>query len=251
MAGHPGPDGSGRDAVIEAVIFDWGGTLSVYVDIDMEDMWRVAAKHLAAGSDPGREDEIRDLLVAVEAEAWAGIPIDPRSFTLAQLFARATEALHLDVAAAVIAEASQNHLDAWTPNIRHDPAAAAVLAALKQRGLKVGLLSNTHWPRPFHEHFLDRDGLLGSIDARLYTSEMTYSKPHPSAFVAAMVATGVTDPSRAVFVGDRPYDDVFGAQRVGMRGVLRPNRHMPGYDVTPDAVIGSLPELLPVLEGWA
>jgi len=236
--------------VIEAVIFDLGGTLSVYVDIDMEDMWRLAAKHLAAGSDPGREDEIRDRLVAVEAQAWAGIPIDQRSFTLAQLLAQATEELHLDVAAAVIAEASQGHLDAWTPHIRHDPAAGPVLAALKQRGLKIGLLSNTHWPREFHEHFLDRDGLLGSIDARLYTSEMTYSKPHPSAFVAALDAIGVTDPSVAVFVGDRPYDDVFGAQQVGMRGILRPNRHMPAYDVTPDAVISDLPELVTVLEGW-
>lgn len=236
--------------MIEAVIFDWGGTLSVYVDVDMEDMWRMAAKHLAAGSDPGREDEIRDRLVAVEAEAWAGIPVDGRSFTLAQLLARASAALHLDVAAAVIEEATQGHLDAWTPHIRHDPNAGAVLAGLKERGLKVGLLSNTHWPRAFHEHFLDRDGLAEHIDARLYTSELEYSKPHPSAFRAAMDAVGVTDPHRAVFVGDRAYDDVFGAQQVGMRGVLRPHGGVPGYDVEPDAVIGPLPELLAVVDGW-
>lgn len=237
--------------MIEAVVFDWGGTLSVYVDIDMVDMWRMAAKHMAGASDPAREGEILDRLVAVEAEAWAGIPVDQRSFTLAQLLARATEALHLDVAAAVIAEASQGHLDAWTPNIRHDPEAGSVLASLKERGLKVALLSNTHWPREFHEHFLARDGLRDFIDARLYTSEMTYSKPHPSAFVAAMDAIGVTDPSRAVFVGDRAYDDVFGAQRAGMRGVLRPNHLMPAYDVTPDAVIDVLPDLLGVIDRWS
>lgn len=237
--------------MIEAVLFDWGGTLSVYVDIEMADMWRMAAKHLAGGSDPEREDEIRDRLVALEAEAWAGIAVDQRSFTLAQLLARATEALHLDVEAAVIAEATQGHLDAWTPNIRHDPAAGSVLAGLKERGLKVGLLSNTHWPRAFHEHFLARDGLVDSIDARLYTSEMTYSKPHPTAFEAAMDAIGVTHPSRAVFVGDRPYDDVFGAQRVGMRGVLRSNPHMSDFDVVPAAVIDSLPELPTVIDSWA
>ncbi len=237
--------------MIEAVIFDWGGTLSIYADIEMEDMWRMAAKHLASGSDPGREDEIRDRLVALEAEAWARIPVDQRSFTLAQLLARASEVLGLDVAAVVIEEASQGHLDAWTPHIRHDPDAGPVLADLKQRGLRVGLLSNTHWPREFHEHFLARDQLVGYIDARVYTSELTYSKPHASAFQAALDAVGVADPGRAVFVGDRAYDDVFGAQQAGLRGVLRPHPFVPGYDVQPDAVIGHLPELLDVLDRWA
>jgi putative hydrolase of the HAD superfamily len=233
--------------VIEAVIFDWGGTLSVYVDVDMEDMWRVAARHLA----PDREDELRAQLVQVEAEAWARIKVDQHSFTLAQLLAQASEAVGLDVAAAVLEEASSHHLDAWTPHIRHDPDAAGVLQALADRGTRIGLLSNTHWPRAFHEHFLARDGLVDLIDARLYTSELPWSKPHPSAFRAVLDALGVRDPSRVVFVGDRPYDDVHGAKRAGLRGVLRRNHFMPDYDVEPDAVIDTLPELLPLVDRWA
>lgn len=236
--------------MIEAVVFDWGGTLSVYVPIEMDDMWRLAATHLAAG-DPRREDEVRSRLVAVEAEAWAGISVDQRSFTLAELLAKASAALGLDVAEAVMDEASRSHLDAWTPHIRHDPEAAGVLAQLKQRGLMIGLLSNTHWPREFHEHFLARDGLTRYIDARLYTSELPYSKPHPSAFRAALDALGVDDPSHAVFVGDRMYDDIFGAQQLGLRGVLRPNGAMPDYDVHPDATIEALPDLLAIVDRWA
>ena len=30
-----------------AVIFDWGGTLSEYADVELADMWRLAAEHLA------------------------------------------------------------------------------------------------------------------------------------------------------------------------------------------------------------
>lgn len=236
--------------MIDTVLFDWGGTLSVFVDIEMEDMWRVAAKHVAAGSDPLREDEIRARLVEVEAEAWAALAVDQRSFTLAQLLARASEALRLDVAAAVIEEASQGHLDAWTPHIRHDPDARGVLATLKDRGLKVGLLSNTHWPRDFHEHFLARDGLAEYLDARVYTSELTHCKPHASAFGAVLDAVG-SDASTAVFVGDRAYDDIYGAQQAGMRAILRPNRMVPDYDVEPDAVIVRLPELFDVLDRWA
>jgi putative hydrolase of the HAD superfamily len=236
--------------VIEAVIFDWGGTLSIFMDIEMDDMWRLAAKHLAAG-DPDREDEVRARLVAVEAAAWARIPIDQRSFTLSELLVEASRVLHLDVVDAVLAEASQGHLDAWTPHIHHYPDARDVLSKLKERGLKVGLLSNTHWPRTFHEHFLERDGLLPYIDARLYTSELTYSKPHALAFRAALDALGVDDPKSAVFVGDRLYDDIYGAQQAGMRGVLRNNRFVPAYDVAPDASIDSLPDLLAVLDRWS
>jgi putative hydrolase of the HAD superfamily len=243
-------NGRHRSGTIEAVIFDWGGTLSVFVPIDMEDMWRMAASHLASNSDPSREDEIRTRLVDVEAEAWAGIAVDQRSFTLAELLAKASDALQLDVVAAVLEEASQGHLDAWTPHIRHHPDAVAVLADLKDRGLKVGVLSNTHWPRAFHEHFLARDGLAPYIDAQVYTSELPFSKPHPAAFRAALDAVGVSDPSRAVFVGDRLYDDIHGAQQAGLRGILRPHDLVPGYDVEPDAVIDSLSELASVLDRW-
>jgi putative hydrolase of the HAD superfamily len=232
--------------VIEAVIFDWGGTLSVYADIDLEDMWRMAARRLS----PDHEEALTARLVQVETDAWDRIKVDQHSFTLAQLLAEASQAVGLDVAVAVLEEASQQHLDAWTPHIRHDPDAVAVLQGLQDRGVKVGLLSNTHWPREFHEHFLARDGLIPLIDARLYTSELDRSKPHRSVFVAALKATGVSDPSRAVFVGDRPYDDVWGAQQAGLKGVLRSNDIMPAYDVEPDGVIDSLPELLALVDGW-
>ncbi len=36
-----------------------------------------------------------------------------------------------------------------------------------------------------------------------------------------------------------------------MRGVLRRNDIMPAYDVEPDGVISALPELLPLVDGWA
>jgi putative hydrolase of the HAD superfamily len=234
---------------IDSVIFDWGGTLSMFADVDMVDMWRLAAHHLAAGSAPDREDELCARLVAVEEEAWARIAVDQHSFTLAWLLAQASEAVGLDVAAAVLEEASQGHLDAWTPHIRHDPEARPVLQALKDHGLRLGLLSNTHWPRHFHEHFLERDGLAEYLDARLYTSELPRSKPHASAFRAAVSALG-TEPHRATFVGDRPFDDIYGAKRAGLTAVLKVNPLMPSYEVVPDATIHRLPELLPLIAGW-
>lgn len=233
--------------MVEAVIFDWGGTLSEYVPIEMIDVWRLAARHLA----PDREDELCARLVAVEEAFWASTATHQRSGRLSDLLAEASRQLGLDVTDAVLEEAATHHLDAWTPHIRHDPEAAPTLRTLRERGLRIGLLSNTHWPRTFHEHFLERDGLAGLIDARLYTSELAYQKPHPSAFCAALEALGVEDPSRAVFVGDRPWDDIVGSKRVGMRAVLRVNPLVEDHrDARPDAVVTRLADVVDLIEGW-
>lgn len=208
----------------------------------------MAARHLA----PDREEELTRRLVAVEDAFWASTATDQRSGTLADLLGAAAAELGLDVAEALLEEAAVRHLDAWTPHIRHDPEAAPTLAALRQRGVRIGLLSNTHWPRHFHERFLERDGLIGLIDARLYTSEMPFQKPHPSAFLSACQALQVTDPRQAIFVGDRPWDDVTGAQRAGMRAVLRPNPLVAAVAgaADPDATVERLPELLPLVDAW-
>jgi putative hydrolase of the HAD superfamily len=96
-----------------------------------------------------------------------------------------------------------------------------------------------------------RDDVLGLIDGAVYSSEIPWTKPHPAAFRAAMTAVGVTDPASCVFVGDRPYDDIFGAKSLGMRTVLIPNSAVPAYDgAIPDAVIPRLGDLLPHLENW-
>ncbi len=233
--------------MIEAVIFDWGGTLSEFVDAELVDAWRLAAHHL----DPAREDEITARLMQVEADFWATTSSHQRSATLADLLATAAKALGLDVAEALLEEAALRHLDAWTPHIRHDPDAPEVLAALRAAGLRIGMLSNTHWPRAFHEHFLERDGLVELIDVRLYTSEMPFQKPHPSAFIAAARALGVESVD-AVFVGDRPWDDISGARSTGMRTVLRPNPVAPPINgIEPDAQIHRLTELVHLVHAWS
>lgn len=231
---------------IQAFIFDWGGTLSAFADIDMADMWRLAARHL----DPDREDEVCRHLIEVEAASFDRARTDQRSSTLGDILRAASEGLGLDVAEAVLEEAATTHLDSWTPHIVHEPDAVAVLSTIRSRGLRTGLLSNTHWPRRFHEHFLERDGLATLLDVRLYTSELSHMKPHPEVFRHALAELQVVEPQRAVFVGDRPFDDIYGARQCGLRTVLRRNRAVPAFDVEPDAEIDQLFDLIPILEAW-
>jgi putative hydrolase of the HAD superfamily len=232
---------------VEAVIFDWGGTLSEWAEVDMMDMWRMAARHLA----PDHEDELTAKLVAVEQASFDRIAVDQRATTLASLLALASAELDLDVTDAVLEEAGLHHLDSWTPHVRHDPEARGALAALKERGLRIGLLSNTHWPRSFHEHFLERDGLAEFIDLRCYTSEMEFTKPHPAAYAEVLDGLGLSDPGAAVFVGDRLYDDVYGAQSAGLKAVWRRMSTTPRFEVEPDAEIDSLAELPGLVDKWS
>lgn len=234
---------------VEAVIFDWGGTLSRYAEIELSDMWQLAAEHLARES--GRAaPELRDALMAAEKRYWDGVNQTQRTGTLGDILAAESRALGLDVTAAVLAEVAQRHLDAWTPHIRHHADAVVTLQRLREQGIGVGLLSNTHWPETFHEHFLQRDGLAGLIDVRAYTSNMQHSKPHRAAYLHVLDRLGVP-PERAVMVGDRPIDDVWGSQQVGMRGIWRPHSQAPELgSVVPDAVIQQLSELPDLLARW-
>jgi HAD superfamily hydrolase (TIGR01509 family) len=233
---------------VEAVIFDWGGTLTPYHDVDLLDLWRAAARVLAPG-DAETSESVAVALAAAEREWWLRVASTGRSGTTAEVLAAAARQTGLDLDAALHDAALAAHLEAWTPNTITDPEAAPLLRALRERGIKTGLLSNTHWPREWHERWLHRDGVLELIDERVYTSDLEYTKPHPEAFRAVLGALGV-EPEAAVFVGDRPVDDISGAKALGMRAVLIPNSVVPGHPVKPDARISSLRELLPLIDEW-
>ena len=119
---------------------------------------------------------------------------------------------------------------------------APVLRDLAARGLKIGLISNSHrCLASFERHF----ALDGLISAALSSSVHGYMKPHPSIFDATLTLLG-TSAAETVMVGDSVPHDIEGARRIGMRGVLvhRSADPQPSVDVP---VIRTLTELPAVL----
>ena len=96
-----------------------------------------------------------------------------------------------------------------------------VLTELRDRRLKLGLVSNTGRDL---DVFVAHHGL--DVDAVVASGAHGKTKPHPTIFMAALERLGVSPPD-AVMVGDSVEDDVDGARAVGMRGVLldRENRY--------------------------
>lgn len=118
------------------------------------------------------------------------------------------------------------------------------LKELARRGLRLGLISNSHRPL---ESFLEHFDLQELIVAAVSSSEHGYLKPHPSIFEAALNLVGVRARD-SVMVGDSLWHDIEGARSVGMRGILVHRSSSPAAEVPPDVqVIRDLSELLAVL----
>jgi putative hydrolase of the HAD superfamily len=222
---------------LDAVIFDWGGTLTPWHTIDPFECW------LAVTS-----DEVQaKALIAAEVTVWSAVRDTHRSGTIEDI-------LHTAVVT-LTDEQRRTYYQWWDAHSYTDPAVPGLLMALRARGLKTGVLSNTTWPRLEHERIFVRDDIQHLFDAAVYSSEIEWTKPHPEAFRAALDALEVQDPARAVYVGDRLFEDVYGANQVGLKAVLLPHSDIPaiqqtGVEGTPDAVIHDLSELVEVIDGW-
>jgi putative hydrolase of the HAD superfamily len=230
---------------LDAVIFDWGGTLTRWHDVDFHaESVALAAAVTTTGHDA---DAARVALHEAGRTVWGRSRDHQRSATVTDLFDEA--GLDHDP------ELLTAYRDFWEPHTYTDPEARPMLEQLRAAGLRIGVLSNTIWPRAWHVGFFERDGVYDLLDADVYTSEIPWTKPSPKAFAAAMDAVGATDPARCVYVGDRLYDDIWGAQQAGMRTVHIPLSDIPAEQVgrsvgAPDGVVHTLGELPALLASW-
>jgi putative hydrolase of the HAD superfamily len=232
---------------VDAVIFDWGGTLTPWHPIDLQEQWLRYAEVYA----PDDAHDLSARILSAEEDAWRAGREHQRSATLDEIF----RGVGVDTTHDRHERALAAYHAFWEPHTITDPDVPALFTGLRERGIRVGVLSNTLWTREYHERVFRRDGVLDLIDGAVYSSEIAWTKPHPEAFRAAMAAVGVAGADRAVFVGDRPYDDVHGAKEVGMRAVLVPHSAIPDYqrghvEGEPDAVVQRLSDLLGIVDGW-
>jgi putative hydrolase of the HAD superfamily len=228
--------------VIDAVLFDWGGTLTPWHTIDFVEEAQALAEAVVDG-----HPEAHLALHSATAEVWGRARDHHTSATLRDVFEHAG-LTHDETRLSA-------YRDFWEPHTVTDPDVPELFARLRADGLRVGVLSNTIWPRAWHEDFFRRDGVLDLIDGAVYTSEVPWTKPAPEAFRAAAEAVGVSDLERCVFVGDRLFDDIWGAGRVGMRTIHLPHSDIPaeqhGHSVgTPDGVVQRLSEVHDLVRAW-
>lgn len=233
---------------LEAVIFDWGGTLTAWHDVDFHaESMALAQAVISVNDDPQDPAAHAQRLHAAGTVIWGRSRDHQQSSTVADLFAEAGLEHDPELLAA--------YYDFWEPHTATDPEVRPLWEALRRQGIKVGVLSNTIWPRDYHREIFARDGVLDLIDGDVYSSEIEWTKPSPHAFTAAMATVGASDPARCVYVGDRLYDDIWGAGSTGLRTIHVPHSTIPAEQIghtegTPDAVAHTLSDVLQIVTGW-
>ena len=244
--------------MIRAVIFDMGETLMRFVRPG-GGSWREFEtpgirgiyRYLIEQGHPiaSHEDDFVEAMFARLAEGW-------QQSTGGHISLRATDwiaagaadhALTLDEVALI--EAAQRYALPIREGLRAAEGAAITLAALRDAGYRIGLISNTIWPAELHMEDLEEIGLLHYLEHLIFSGEIGIWKPSRQIFQHALGALGVA-PEHAVFVGDNPREDIVGAHGAGMRAIWVRSPEFPLGAVQPDAIIETLPELMPLLEHW-
>jgi len=96
--------------------------------------------------------------------------------------------------------------------------AVQLMEALKARGFKTGIVSNTPFPGSFFKKDLERFGLLHYFQTFVWSSEFGKRKPSPDIFKKALADLRIT-PGEAVYIGDKLDRDVAGSRGVGMQSI--------------------------------
>jgi HAD superfamily hydrolase (TIGR01509 family) len=246
--------------IIQAVLFDLGGTLLHYEqppDNTFEAMnGRALRAFLKVAVQNGTRVADPDLAIRAVSRMAAALEAKAKrthySNQAETVIREGLEAVGVRVSEKVFEDAMKAYYDSIADVVRPlEGDTAAVLQRLTDQGRLLGLVSNTLWTPEVHDADLGRFGLLEHLPVRVYSSRAGYVKPDERIFRQALDRFDVA-PAEAVFVGDKLDVDIAGPQKIGMRGILvaSPFRDEISDEVTPDARIGTLEELPGLLDEW-
>jgi len=126
------------------------------------------------------------------------------------------------------------------------PDTEEVLLYLKGRGYILGLVSDSDRLPGMKRYRIEIQPFKHLFNLTLVAGEDTKeTKPSPEPFLVAAERLGVK-PEECVYVGDKPFADVEGARKAGMKTILIFRRDW-GFDAKPDLTLKALSELKNIL----
>ncbi len=126
------------------------------------------------------------------------------------------------------------------------PHSHEVLAELRRRGLKLGIITNGWSEKQLQA--LGGLGLTHLFDDVVVSETVGLRKPDPAIFHLALSRLDV-QPHEALYVGDSPTNDVAGPQSAGMKAALFPGGHALPEHIKPDYVLKDLRGVLNIVQG--
>jgi len=194
---------------VEAIIFDWYGTLCAPND---DDFWTRMPQIIekAGGQVQGLNE-------------WETNPVEHEAHSQREETYRTWQADRLTslFQRCGIAEPGRSKLVEELSAIRYQrqfdvfAEVPRALQGLRDRGLRLGICSNWDWDLERHLH---RNQIDGFFDVIVCSASVGFRKPHPRIFEAVVNGMRIR-PESMLFVGDSWSDDVEGATKAGFQPV--------------------------------
>lgn len=245
-----------QQKAIEAVIFDlddtlldWSGRDQSWEEITRPLVGNVYNHLLEQGHAPGEPDTFYEIVVARIEGVWEEAKQDWSGAFFGDALLQACEDAGLDGGQLDLDELMRIYNWQPMPGVELYKDAFCVLDTLQERGYRIGLITNSFYPMWMRDVELRHYQLIDYFDARITSGDSGYMKPHPAIYRRILEMLDVPA-ERAVFVGDRPENDIAGANEAGLISILIDPPHLdrPLQGVAADFTITKLSELLPILE---
>ncbi len=237
---------------IKGIFFDFGDTLLDFGQVDIPTVFESGARlaydylHSLGKSLPSFAAFHRRQLRAIRwnyFKSW----LTRREFNSADVIARLARKMGHDLTNQQVEELAWLWYEPLSRCATAEPGLADTLAGLGTNGRTLGLISNTFIPPAVLDRHLRDAGLLDLLPVRVYSCAVSYRKPHPAIFQAALEQAGLRA-AETMFVGDSPQADIAGANRVGMISVLKDpagrHRDCPARPAHRIAAIAELPGIV-------
>jgi putative hydrolase of the HAD superfamily len=245
-----------QDRRIRAVLFDLDDTLLDWSNMEIE--WgELTRRHLdnvyrylaADGHDLPDEKHFFQKYIEILIQSWDKAKETWAGVHFADVLTRSFEACGLDEERIDLREVMLSYDWQPVPGIVPFDDAIPVLEFIKCCNYKIGLITNSMFPMWMRDIELRAYNLIDYFDVRITSGDTGYMKPHPAIYASALKMLNA-QPEQALFVGDRPANDIAGANDSGLISVLISPPHLEREldGVCPDFTITQLSELLSILE---
>lgn len=217
--------------MLRAVLFDWGDTLMEFgYDPELvEAGQRAGLAALGRNGLPDADEIAAHFREHYEPLFW--VPGTLEEIEYPGLVRELLRHFRVEVSDEELGRFLEAEHAAWEPARVLGATTHALLESLRQRGLKLGVVSNAFDPGWLLHRDLEQMGIAERIDFAVFSSEVGKRKPHPEIFERALDSLEVAAQD-ALFVGDRLYEDVRGGSEAGMRTVqaiwFRADQHPEG-----------------------
>jgi putative hydrolase of the HAD superfamily len=203
---------------IRGVLFDWDGTL-VHQEMDRLSVACAAIADYAARN-LGVEARPADVERAFHAILPQRAPYDDdRAPEIGGILGQAFTWLGWPAAAGDVDAAARLFFGTACRGQQVFDDARAVLASLKYRGYRIGVVTNSIFPAGYWRPLINALGLAGYIETLVSSADVGLAKPNQAPFRRALADLRLA-PHETLFVGDTPATDIAGARATGLRAIL-------------------------------